>query len=665
MNILEPITEGTKLWEPDTQTISNSNIYKFMHFLKDEKGLNFTNYWDLWKWSVENIELFWDFFCQFASVPFSKPYTQVLDSHVMPGARWFLDSELNYVANILQRDTSGYPALIAANEQGEVLEVGWKELIERSGAIAEYLRSCGVKKGDRVVGYLPNIPETVYCFLAAASIGAIWSCCSPDFGAPSVASRFQQIEPKVLVCVSGYSYGGRWYDRAAAVKEIRRNLPSLEVTLLVSASGDAQELGGGRIELLDDILSRRGKLEYTPVEANHPLWVLYSSGTTGIPKAIVHSHAGIVVEHIKAATLHLDLHPAERFFWFTTTGWMMWNLLLGGLLVGSTVVLYDGNPMYPDENALWQLAEKVKINFFGVSAAYISACMKAGIQPGKTYDLTSMRGIGVTGSPLSVDGFAWVYRNVHDRIWLVSASGGTDVCSAFVGGCPLLPVHAGEIQCPSLGAKVLAFDEQGNAVYDKVGELVITEPMPSMPVYFWGDKDNQRYRESYFSMYPGVWRHGDWIKFKSDTGGCVIYGRSDSTINRHGVRIGTAEIYASVEGMDEILDSLVVDTEGLGGTSAMYLFVVLAPSVQWSNDLEQRIRNKIRADLSPRHVPDFIFPVKSIPRTLNGKKIEVPVRKIMMGQNPSNVVDANALANPESLHDFIEIAKSVRTNQAI
>jgi acetoacetyl-CoA synthetase len=506
--------------------------------------------------------------------------------------------------------------------------------------IAAGLRRLGVRRGDRVVAYLPNVPETVAAFLATASIGAIWSSCAPEFGAPTVIDRWGQIEPKVLLAVERYRYGGRDFDRRDRIAELERAIPSLEHTVTLPSGWDA-------------LTAESGELQFEQVPFDHPLWVLYSSGTTGLPKAIVQGHGGILVEHLKKAHLHMDLRPQDRLFWFTTTGWMMWNFLVGGLLSGTTIVLYDGQP---DVRGLWRFAGEAGVTCFGTSAGFIGACMKAEVEPAREADLSGLHSVGSTGSPLPVEGFEWVYEHVKRDLWLFSTSGGTDLCTAFVGGCPLLPVHAGELQARCLGAAVEAWDEQGRSLIGEVGELVITEPMPSMPLYFWNDPGDERYRASYFDTYPGVWRHGDWIKI-TERGGAVIYGRSDSTINRQGVRMGTSEIYSAVEGVPDVLDSLVVDVPGSdGGDSVMWLFVVPREDASLDEGLEAEIRRRVREHCSPRHVPDRMVAIAEVPRTLSGKKLEVPVKKILMGADPARAASRDSLANPDALDFFVELA---------
>lgn len=630
---------------------------RYLTWLKNENGLTFDTYSDLWNWSVADLDRFWESVWRFFRVKASKPYSQVLRTREMPGAQWFSGTQLNYAEQVFANRTETRPALLYQSEFRPMAEMSWSELEQNVAAVAATLQDLGVAKGHRVAAYAPNIPETVIAFLACASIGAIWSSCSPDMGSMSVLDRLKQIEPKIMFATDGYRYGGKDYDRRAVLQQIQRSLPSLERTVLVPYL-DAQSTANGFQSTLlwKDVTQHRATLSFAQLPFNHPLWVLYSSGTTGLPKAIVHGHGGIVLEHLKFHGFHLDLGPEDRFFWFSTTGWVMWNLLVGGLLRGSTIVLYDGSPAHPGLEFLWELAERTGTTYFGASAGYLTSCMKAELQPGRRYDLSNLRAIGSTGSPLPAEGFRWIYENVKPDIWLASTSGGTDVCSGFVGGSPLLPVHAGEIQCRCLGVKAEAFDASGRPLIGEVGELVITEPMPSMPLFFLNDPGNRRYLESYFQMYPGVWRHGDWIRL-TDRGSAVIYGRSDSTINRKGVRMGTSEIYRVVEDMPEVLDSLAIDLESMAGDSYMPLFVVLKAGEHLEGGLRDRIRNRIRESLSPRHVPDEIFAVAEIPRTLNGKKLEVPVKRILMGAALQDALSIDSMLNPHSIDYFLELAR--------
>ncbi|HWQ14059.1 MAG TPA: acetoacetate--CoA ligase [Roseiflexaceae bacterium] len=658
---MEPLAEGTLLWTPPDELRRHSAMQRYMDWLAREKGLVFDDYAPLWEWSVADVGPFWATLWEFFALRATRPYETPLASRTMPGARWFPGAELSYTEHIFRHAAPGRPAIVHRSETRPLAEISWEELRRLVGAAAAGLRALGVARGDRVVAYLPNIPEAVVAFLACASIGAIWSSCSPDMGHASVADRFRQIEPKVLFAVDGYQYGGRPFDRRATVAALRRDLPTLEHLVLVPYLDMHAQPEDPQTTLWTDLLSGHAarSTQHAALPFDHPLWVLYSSGTTGLPKPIVQGQGGILLEHLKSVALHLDLGPGDRFFWFTTTGWMMWNFLVGGLLAGSTILLYDGSPAWPDMGALWRFAEESGMTFFGTSAAYIAACMKAGVTPGASFDLSRLRGLGSTGSPLPAEGFGWVYEQVKQDIWLASISGGTDLCTAFVGGCPLLPVYAGEIQCRCLGAKVAAYDERGRPVVDEVGELVLEAPMPSMPLFFWNDPGDRRYRESYFEQYPGVWRHGDWCKVTS-RGTVVIYGRSDSTINRAGIRMGTSEMYRVVEAIPEVLDSLVIDLEGLGGAPYMALFVVLREGAALDEALVGRIRAAIREALSPRHVPDDIFAIPEVPRTLNGKKLEVPIKKILRGTPPEQAANPDAMANPGALAYFADLAERLR-----
>lgn len=649
------LAEGTMLWEPAPETIAQSVLTRYMHWLEAQRGLHLSDYHHLWDWSVQHIEDFWRSIWDFFAVQATHPPQQILSSHTMPGAHWFTGTELNYAQHVFRHMTADAPAILFQSELYPLTALSWAELAQQVAAVAATLRTLGVERGDRVVGYLPNIPAAVIAFLACASIGAIWSSCSPDFGSPSVIDRFKQIEPKVLIAVDGYQYGGKAFDRRHVVAEIQQALPSLAHTIVIPyLHPDSVPAGLSPMTLWSDILAASAPLTFEPVAFEHPLWILYSSGTTGLPKPIVQGQGGILLEHLKALHLHLNLSPGDRFFWFTTTGWMMWNFLVSGLLLGCTIVLYDGSPAWPNMDVLWEFAARTGMTFFGTSASYLSTCMQAAMTPGQRYDLSQLKGVGSTGSPLAPEGFQWTYAQIKSDLLLASISGGTDVCTAFVGGCPILPVYAGEIQCRCLGVKAEAFDAQGQPVIDQVGELVITEPMPSMPLYFWNDPGDRRYRESYFEMYPGVWRHGDWVKI-TRRGSVVIYGRSDSTINRMGVRIGTSEIYRAVGSIPEVVECLVVDMKRQG-QDYMPLFVVLRDGIVLDEALKSRIKDRIRQALSPRHVPDDIFAITAVPRTLSGKILEVPVKKILMGVPLAQAVNLDALSNPDALHYFVELA---------
>jgi acetoacetyl-CoA synthetase len=608
------------LWEPGEELLRDSKMARYM------AARGFSSYDELWRWSVDDLEGFWRSLWELYEV--GPLPARVLGSTEMPGAEWFPGTQLNYAEHLFRGARDGETAIVHASESRALAELSWDGLADAVARCAAGLRRLGVGRGDRVVAYMPNVAETVIAFLATASLGAIWSSCAPEFGTPTVVDRFAQIEPKVLIATEGYRYGGRDFDRRERVAELEAALPSLEHTVLVPSGWDA-------------LLSEPAPLEFERVPFDHPLWVLFSSGTTGLPKAIVQGHGGILLEHLKKLNLHSNLGPGDRFLWYTTTGWMMWNFLVGGLLAQSAIVLYDGQP---DPHGLWEFAAEAGVTCFGTSAGFIGACMKAGVEPPA---LPALRSVGSTGSPLPVEGFEWVYSQLGD-VWLFSTSGGTDLCTAFVGACPVLPVRAGELQARALGASVEAWDEQGRPLVDQVGELVITKPMPSMPLFFWNDADGERYRESYFDMYPGVWRHGDWIKI-TPGGSAVIYGRSDSTINRGGVRMGTSELYSAIEGVDAVLDSLVVDVD-----DRIVLFVVT--SVELDDQLAGVIRRRVREHCSPRHVPDAIHRIDEVPRTLSNKKLEVPVKRILQGRDPAKVASRDSLANPAALDWFAERA---------
>jgi acetoacetyl-CoA synthetase len=656
-----PVEEGTLLWEPSHEFKQQSNIAQYMRWLVDRRGLHFDNYHALWEWSVTNLEAFWGSIWDFFEVWASRPYTTVLAERRMPGAQWFAGAELSYAEHIFRHASAAHPAIIFQSERHAVTEISWAELRARVAAAARGLRRLGVGRGDRVVAYIPNIPQAVIAFLACASLGAIWSSCSPDFGTNSVIDRFAQIEPKVLFAVDGYSYNGKPFDRRGAVAELQRSLPTLEHTVLVPYLDEqAGTEGLSRALRWDELLAGEpAELTFEQLPFDHPLWILYSSGTTGLPKPIVQGQGGILVEHLKVLSLHTNLKPGDRLFWFTTTGWMMWNFLVGGLLVGATIVLYDGSPAYPTLGTLWELAEKTGMTVLGTSPGFLAACAKADFTPGTHYDLSRLVSIGSTGSPLPPESFVWAYEHVKRDLWLASVSGGTDMCTAFLAGCPLLPVRAGELQCRALGAYLLAYDDEGHPVVNTVGEMVIAAPMPSMPLFFWNDPDGKRYRESYFEMYPGIWRHGDWIRL-TPTGGAIIYGRSDSTLNRQGVRMGSADIYRVVEGMPEIMDSLVVGVEEPGGGYYMPLFVVLRDGVQLDERLTAAIRRTITETLSPRHVPDELIQIREVPRTLSGKKLEVPVKKLLMGIPLERAANPGAMSNPQAIEYFAEFASTRR-----
>jgi acetoacetyl-CoA synthetase len=656
---------GRVLWQPPADVGERSRIGRYTAWLAAERGRSFAGYDELWQWSVADLDGFWRSIWDHFSLESRTPVTAALADPVMPGARWFPGAEVNYAAHALRSEPLG-PALVGLSQSRERVELSVDQLRDQVARCRAGLAALGVGRGDRVAAYLPNIPETVVAFLAAASLGAIWSSCAPEFGTRSVVDRWRQIEPAVLLAVDGYRYGAKAIGRKDEVAAIRAALPSLWATVTVpylAAEPEAARHDGS--VLWGDLLGPPGAgptagaaPEFDPVPFDHPLYVLYSSGTTGLPKAIVHGHGGILVEHHKVLALHNDLGPGDRFFWFSTTGWMMWNYLVSGLLVGATPVLFDGDPGHPGLDALWRMAADEGVTFFGTSAPFLLACRKAGVEPGAVADLSALRAVGSTGAPLPAEGFEWVYEAVKGDVLLSSISGGSDVCTAFVGGCPLVPVRAGEISCRYLGARVEAYDEAGRSVVGEQGELVITAPMPSMPVGFWGDEDGARLRAAYYERHPGVWTHGDWITLYPD-GASVISGRSDATLNRGGVRMGTAELYAVVEALPEVADSLVVHLEDAdGGPGRLVLFVAPTAGAVLDDDLRARIARALRTELSPRHVPDEIHEVPGVPRTLSGKKLEVPVKRILAGDAPDSAASRGSLANPEVLDAYTGLAGS-------
>jgi acetoacetyl-CoA synthetase len=650
------------LWRPSAAAVESANLTAYTDWLRAERGVDVTTYPELWRWSVDDLEAFWSSIFDYFEVSYDGERGPALGSREMPGAEWFPGVRLNWAERAFAGKPDDQVAILHASELRDLEEVTWGELRRQVAGIAGGLRDLGVGKGDRVVAYLPNVAEAAIAFLAVASIGAIWSSASPDFGAGSLIDRFAQIEPKVLIAVDGYRYGGKDFDRTPVVRRLQEAMPSLEHTVLLpyldpGAGADPGAAALAGVTRWNDLLARGegAELTFERVPFDHPLWVLYSSGTTGLPKAIVQGQGGILIEQLKKMHLHTDAKPGDRLFWFTTTGWMMWNFIVSGLLTEAAIVLYDGNPGFPDMGALWDLAEEAGVTTFGTSAAYISACMKAGVEPGEGRDLSRLRAVGSTGSPLAPEGFDWIYEHLGGDTWLFSTSGGTDLCTAFVGGVPTLPVYRGELQARCLGAKVEAWDPQGRPLVGEVGELVITEPMPSMPLFLWGDEDGSRYRESYFEMFPGTWRHGDWIEI-TERGTAIIYGRSDSTINRGGIRIGTAEIYRAVLESDEITDALVVDLPKDGTDGVIELFVVLREGAELDDELKKTLARRIRERCSPRHVPDEVRAVAAVPRTLSGKVVEVPVKRILMGADPAKVVSRDSLANPEALDWFVGLA---------
>jgi acetoacetyl-CoA synthetase len=655
---------GELLWEPSAEAIERSNMTRYMRWLETERSLTFDrDYEALRRWSIDSLDQFWASIWDFFDVQHSGDRATVLADRSMPGAKWFPDVTLNYAEHVFRDRDDASVAVRHKAEGGELGEITWGELRTRVAAFAAGLRSLGVERGDRVVAYVPNSPGALIGFLASASIGATWSSCSPDFGVSTVVDRFAQIEPKVLLAVDGYTYNGREFDRIDVVAELERAMPTLAHTVVIpylDRDADPARLEHGIHWAEVESRGAGAELEFERVPFDHPLWVLYSSGTTGLPKAIVQGHGGILLEQLKKLGLHLDAQAGDRVFWFTTTGWMMWNFLVGVLLTEASIVLYDGSPGHPDMGVLWDLADEAGVTCFGTSASYIAACMKSEVEPGSGRDLSALRSVGSTGSPLAPEGFQWIYDHVGADTWLFSTSGGTDVCTAFVGGVPILPVYRGELQGRSLGCAVEAWNEAGESVVDEVGELVITEPMPSMPVFLWGDGGGSRYRASYFEMFPGIWRHGDWIEITS-RGTAIIYGRSDSTINRSGIRMGTSEIYRAVASIDEITDALVVDIPRPGTEGWMPLFVVLRDGAELDDELTKEIAKRIREQCSPRHVPDRVYDVAEVPRTLSGKVLEVPVKRILTGTPVEQAASKDSLANPAALDYFVELARELES----
>lgn len=695
-------TAPAPLWRPTADRIEKAGITRYLKWLKDERGLDFPDYESLWRWSVSEIEAFWDSIREFSGMILHSPARCVLAERKMPGADWFPGATLNYAEHALLTargpDAAERVAIVFESELRQRTEITWARLAGEVGALTESLRELGVRPGDRCVAYLPNIPQAAVAALATISLGGVWSSSSPEMGPVSVLDRFRQIAPRVLFAVDGYRYGGKDFDRRDIVRELVAQLPSVEAVVFVPyldpaaqfelgpvpAEGDAARAIA--LRRYDDIVAEPREPSFTPVPFSHPLWIVYSSGTTGMPKPIVHGHGGTVIESLKGAALHLDVDGNDRFFWFSSTNWIMWNLWLSTLMTGGTLLQFDGNPGHPDPTTLWRLAAREKLSFMGISPAFIGLCMKAGLKPREQFDLSALRTIGSTGSPLTEDAYRWLYQNVGDDLLIASISGGTDPGTAFLTACPTLPVYAGEMQCRCLGSAVYAFSDDGKPLLGEVGELVCAEPMPSMPLFFWGDENGSRYFESYFDTFPGppnVWRHGDWLKLieRPDSVTGVIFGRSDSTINRYGIRMGTSELYRVVEEFDEVADSIVIDLEYLGRESFLALFVVLrepgsgvagpgskgpAPDgataarsdTGVSADLRKRLLDAIRTKLSARHVPNEVYAIPEVPRTMSGKKLEVPVKKILLGQPVEKSVNKDSMANPASIDWFVAFGQA-------
>ncbi|MGC2888901.1 MAG: acetoacetate--CoA ligase [Candidatus Acidiferrum sp.] len=668
------VREGELLWTPSAAQVEDANVTRFAKWLARERGLQFASYEAMWKWSVTELDDFWQAIWDYFRVESSAPHTRVLGKRTMPGAEWFPGARLNYAQHVLRNEHAGGDALLFMSETAPLTGVPWERFAGQVRILATRLRELGVRPGDRVVAYMPNIPQTMVAMLATTAIGAIWACCSPDFGSRGVIDRIQQLAPRVLFCVDGYRYGGKAFDRKKELAEIIAAMDGLErVVYLPYLDAEDQRAPCESALRWSDLLAHasvsKEEFEFEQVLFGHPLWVLFSSGTTGLPKAIVQSHGGILLEQLKLQHFHMDYRAGERAFFFTTTGWMMWNFLASMPLSGVCPVLYDGNPAYPTPDVLWRVAQDSKASFFGASPAYVDVMAKAGIVPRERFDLSHLRAIMPAGSPVSPECTAWFYKNVKDDVWIATGSGGTDCCTGFVGGVPTQPVYAGEIQARSLGVAAYTFNEKGESVVDEVGELVLTEPMPSMPICFWNDKDGSRYRESYFDVYPGVWRHGDFFRINR-RGGCFVLGRSDATLNRQGVRIGTAEIYRVLSQLEEVEDALVVNLDLPGGKFFMPLFVKLSDGLRLDAELERKMCQRLRREYTPRHVPDRVIQAPGIPMTLTRKKMEVPVRKILMGVPVEQAANRNAMANPESLDFFVRYVEtqadySLPANQAV
>ncbi|HZF15085.1 MAG TPA: acetoacetate--CoA ligase [Steroidobacteraceae bacterium] len=658
------VNEGDLLWTPGAERFAISRLPPYLQWLERERGLKFADYEALWQWSVRDLEAFWQSLWDYFKIQSGAPHSRVLANRKMPGADWFPGARLNYAEHILRNERPDAEAFVHFSERTPLTPVSWTELGARVRIVATELRAMGLRPGDRVAGYLPNGPEAVVALLATTSIGAIWSACGPDFGTRGVLDRFTQLAPKVIFCVDGYQYAGKPFSRKAELREILAGLPSIEhVVYLPYLNAHDREPIAKHCVLWQDLIDRppvaAKDFSFERVPFNHPLWILFSSGTTGLPKAIVHGHGGILLEQLKLMHFHMDVPRRGRMFFFTTTGWMMWNFMVSSMLADVVPVLYDGNPAWPEPDILWKAVEQSGACYFGASPTYQQIQEKNGIVPRERYDLSKLLTITLAGSPVSPECMLWFYENVKKDLWVQTGSGGTDVCTGFTGGVQTQPVYAGEMQARSLGIAAYAFNAKGESVIDEVGELVITEPMPSMPVSFWNDPDGRKYLESYFQEYPGIWRHGDFFRVNR-RGGCFVSGRSDATLNRHGIRIGTAEIYRSLATLPGVDDSLIVSLDLPGGHFFMPLFVKLANGAKLDAGFEERIRRKLRSDYSPRHVPDKIYQVDDIPLTLTGKKLEVPVRRILMGVAPEKAVNRDAVANPRALDFFVDYAARQR-----
>jgi acetoacetyl-CoA synthetase len=655
------VREGDLLWTPGPERAGRANVLAFIRWLARERGHDLDGYDALWRWSVTDLDGFWQAVWDYCGIEASAQPTAVLGRRAMPGAEWFPGARLNYAQHVLRRERPGEDALFYQSEATRLAGLPWPDLATAVRVLATRLRAMGVHPGDRVASCMPNIPQTVIAMLATTSIGAVWTSCSPDFGWRGVSDRFGQLAPKVLFCVDSYRYGGRDFDRSAEMAQIIALLPGLEQVIHVPGPAGLAIAGDPRPQPWDEVMDHppvpAAEFEFEQVPFGHPLWILFSSGTTGLPKAITHGHGGILIEQLKLQTLNMDLRPGDRLFFYTTAGWMMWNFLVSSLLLGVQPLLYDGNPAYPGPGVLWEMAQNARVTMFGASPAYVDGLSRAGVVPGDSWDLSALDTVMLAGSPVSAECAAWFYRNVKRDLWLHVGSGGTDVCTGFTGGTPALPVYAGEHQARNLGVAAYAFNGQGQPVTGEVGEMVITQPMPSMPVRLWNDDDGELYRRTYFADYPGVWRQGDFFRV-NERGGCFVLGRSDATLNRYGIRIGTAEIYAALESVEEVADALIVNLDLPGGGFFMPLFVTLTEGAVLDEALRRKIGDRLRAEYTARHVPDKIIVVPAIPSTLTGKKMEVPVRRILLGATPDDAANRNAMADPRALDAFARYAST-------
>lgn len=660
---MEVSKKAKLLWTPSSALQVNSNIQHFMDWLASNKQLRFTDYQQLWKWSIEDVSIFWEFTAEYFEIIWHQPYRTILSGKEMPGMQWFSGGTLNYAEHIYRKIQKDNVLITYIQESNEPIHITGKEFLQRVHTVQQIFIQHGLVAGDRVVAYVPNCPQASITWFAACALGLVWSSCSPDFGGGSAVERFAQIEPKAILTVNGYVYQGKQHERLEEVQTILEHLPSVSLLLSIDYLDNQKRpitKSSSHIYWEDISIHHQNDIPiFIPVAFSHPLWILYSSGTTGLPKPIVHSHGGNLLEHLKYLNFHNDVKPGECFFWFTTTGWMMWNFLHSSMLCGARILLYDGHPAYPSIQRLWEIAAQEKIHHFGTSAPFLISCMKNEIIPKDVFNLSDLRSIGSTGSPLPPEAFDYVYASISSEVWLCSMSGGTDVCTAFVGGCPVLPVYEGEIQCRALGVALFAWNDQNEEVIETMGEMVITKPMPSMPVFFWNDAGNVKYHTAYFEEIPGVWKHGDFIEITKQQG-VIIYGRSDATLNRHGIRIGTSEIYRVLDHLSWIQDSLIINVEMEGGKHFMPLFVVLKGDSEISDTKKQEINQALKQECSPRHVPDTIIQVKDLPYTISGKKLESPIKKLMLGIPLDKAVKSASLRNPDALEFFIEYAKAFR-----